>query len=244
MDDAGVERQVARARAAGSPRSARAASGRPSARPAASRRTPTTSGFSHERVEVRAERADPLERRERDDAADPQVLAGQRAEPRDFIESLLVPAVGLDDDHPLGTVELAPGGTDDRAAGPRRAMRDRARSDPRSARARRRGSRGLPPDGPVRVGVAVEHLGQHLGAVARARSAAGTPRPRSRTGSANTSCRWSTYSAIRPSRVPLIAEVVEGDEVLHHLAQADPAGVRADRDAELGAPSGRRGRSR
>ena len=54
------------------------------------------------------------------------------------------------------------------------------------------------------------------------------------TGSVKCSCRWSTYSIHRPSVVPAHRDEVEHREVLHHLAQADAAGVRAHRHAELG----------
>ena len=52
-------------------------------------------------------------------------------------------------------------------------------------------------------------------------------------GSTKCSCRWSTYSVTRPSRLPGHRHVVEHRQVLHELAQTDAARVRAHRHAEL-----------
>ena len=64
--------------------------------------------------------------------------------------------------------------------------------------------------------------------------AAGTARRRMTTGSMKCSCRWSTYSIIRPSSRAAHRDVVEGGQVLDELAQADATGVRADGHPELG----------
>ena len=105
VDDAGVERQVVRRE----PLDPRDQLGPRQERHRLGLQQPAHTHHErvlHEHVEVWAERVDPLERREGDDAADSRVLGGQRAEPRDFIERLLVPAIGLDDDHRLGTLQL------------------------------------------------------------------------------------------------------------------------------------------
>ena len=54
------------------------------------------------------------------------------------------------------------------------------------------------------------------------------------TGSTKCSCRWSTNSMDRPSISADMGDEVEHGEMLDQLAQPHPAGVRDDRDPELG----------